>query len=132
MTEARRRRANGFLNVDLEVSSRKELQELLHALGQGVVILHTRSFRQRHLAAIEVASQRPRTADAVIAEFARIIDSLPRLALRQWKQATSRVFNVGIESIPATSPSETRLSAETVATVARLGGTIVITSYAGP
>jgi hypothetical protein len=84
----------GFLNVDLDVYSRSNLEPLVAALGKKVLPLHVGREGQGHSAHLELCASRE-DADATIASLTTLIHKLP-------EQSES----YGTERQPATSTSE--------------------------
>ena len=118
-----------FLNVDLDLYSRSNLDPFVAALGKRVVILYSGHRRQIHEVHLEIAAS-AMTADAVIKRFADLINSLPRTARKLWDTAKRRDFNIGVQAAMRPSVSDMALEPETVRVVASLNARIVITVYA--
>ena len=118
-----------FLNVDLDVYSRSNLEPLVAAFGKRVVVLHVGRRRQGYEAHLEIAGN-ARTADAVIRKFASLIHSLPGPARKLWDTAKRRDFNVGLQAGMQPFALEFSLEPETVQAAASLNARIVITVYA--
>ena len=119
-----------FINVDLDVRSRSPLEPLASAFGQAVCVLHVGREGKLHGAHFEVADSHDKDADAILREFVALIRKLPPRARKLWKDARSRDFNIGIQSAAAPLFHELHLGAKTLQAVARVGGAIVITTYA--
>jgi hypothetical protein len=140
-----------FINVDLEVWSREDLATFAAAVEPRSVVLHVGKVRRKFLATIEAKSVRALTAEQTIRALLKVVESLPPGAGRLWRQAQSRVFNVGYEGGEFVSllyerpvgsgrwyprgpgktagPCETSLSPELLRAVANVGGTIATTIY---
>jgi hypothetical protein len=121
--------ATSFLNVDLDIASRVSLASLVDALGSRVFVHHVGKVKRKHWARVSRFSY-GQTADKLTRELCSLIQALPSGPRKLWTGALSREFNVGVQSGLWPHCHEVRLSAGTVALVARLGGTIAFTTYA--
>jgi hypothetical protein len=86
-----------FLNVDLDIYSKADLQPLVSALGKKVMVLYVGRVRQTHCALLEVAKI-TRTADATIRAFGSLIQALPKPERNLWNAAKIRDFNIGVQA----------------------------------
>ncbi|MFY1824546.1 hypothetical protein ACN47A_01405 [Myxococcus fulvus] len=113
-----------FLNVDLDVVG-QDLEELVPVLEQKLVLVS----RDGPRATFELDEQ-PVDPEVAIQGLCAAVEALDGRALGIWAACTTRSFDIGIES--GTEPHSTSwpLQADTVARVARLRGTLVITVYA--
>ena len=82
-----------FLNVDLDIYAKFDLQPLAAAFGLKVFVLYVGREHDLYSAHLELASQ-PKTADAAIRDFALLILGLPRAKRKLWDTATTRDFNI--------------------------------------
>ena len=140
-----------FINVDLEIWSPTELVALAAALESKALVLYAGKVRRRFLVSIEARAGRLTDAERTIWALVRVIESMPDAARRDWKRATARIFNVGVDGgelvklherpkgsgrwYPAHGGDpamhcETSLSTELLQAVAKVKGTITITVYA--
>jgi hypothetical protein len=128
-----------FLNVDLEIVSRKKLDVLVRELGERVFVLYSgpaprvkRGKRVQHLLTMEIAGgsvMRSRTPDRIIHALCDVIEKLPPVSRRLWDGA-ERVFDIGYELRPEGKELfQLTLKPDTVERVAALGATIAVTSY---
>jgi hypothetical protein len=115
-----------FLNVDLDLHTRTNPVLLVTAMAPRAHALHVLKRRRGWFTTLELA-RAPSTPEATIRSFIRLIDKLPARARREWKQATRRSFNIGIEAASAAYVSG--LSARTMKALARLGAGVEITVY---
>ena len=76
-------KATTFLNVDLDLYSRSNLQPLVAALGQRAFTLHVGREGQTHSVHLEL-SREPKTADLAIRSLAALIDTLPKAERKLW------------------------------------------------
>ena len=93
-----------FLNVDLDIRSKSDLQPLVDAIGKEVFVLHVGRFKRTYHARLELSgshlprdthSQRP---ERFIFQFCKLISKLPPDARKLWDDARTREFDIGIES----------------------------------
>ncbi|HKO59463.1 MAG TPA: hypothetical protein VJ276_26585 [Thermoanaerobaculia bacterium] len=127
---SKRKFIDGFLNVDLEVYSRRPLDLFATALGETVAVLFVGKQGTRHLAAVELAGsgwqQKP---DAIIMGLVKLIRRLPEPARTLWNSASERRFDIGCEAPSGPHASALALRPSTVAAVAEVSGTIAVTIY---
>ncbi len=118
-----------YLNVDLDLWARFDLQPLVDALARDTTVMNVgpRPGGQ-HFASLEVA-RRTTTADATIRAFAKLIAKLPRRARFDWNRARLRSFNIGIQAGSEPYAFELHLAPETITTAAALDARITITVY---
>jgi hypothetical protein len=117
-----------FLNVDLDIYSKFDLQPLVDAFGLKVIVLYVGRERGLYSAHFELIVQ-PRTADAVIRGFIELIRRLPRAKRKLWDAATTRDFNLGVQSASKDKPYEIKLAAPTIKAVSSLNARVVVTVY---
>jgi hypothetical protein len=93
-----------FLNVDLDIRSRIDLQPLVDAMGKRAIVLYVGRFKRTYQARLELSgSHLPRekhsqSPELFIRRFRKLIHGLPPDAKRLWDGAKAREFDIGIES----------------------------------
>ena len=117
-----------FLNVDLDIYSKSNLERLVEALGDGVFVNYVGREKGRYSAHLSRSSF-GQSADALMGELAHLIKKLPRQVKRLWDSAASREFNVGIEAGKKPSSHVILITEKTIKLVAALKGGIAITTY---
>lgn len=121
-----------FLNVDLDLQSRYDLQPLIEALSPVIEPLGVWQTGRTHCAFLELVRQ-PKNADSAIRKMAGVINGLPRAKRKLWDATKSRIFNVGIEAGMTQGTYVEDVSPETVTLVSKLGAHICFTVYSrGP
>ena len=120
-------RRTHFLNVDLDVTSRTPLDVLAAALSSYVIVNYVGRERRRHSAHFSL--YRPRNADAAIGQWADRLTALPAPARRLWREAETRVFNVGFQSGLGPQIFEAGIGTAALAAAARLRASVVVTIY---
>jgi hypothetical protein len=118
-----------FLNVDLDMSAKSDLQPLVSALGRRVIPLYVGRDRRRYVAHLELANQ-PKNPDQAIREFDCLIHSLPKKLQSLWASAKVLDFNVGVQAADTPHSYALPFSRETIEAVSALRGRIVLTIYA--
>jgi hypothetical protein len=123
-----------FTVVDLDVFSRRRLSVLATALRASKVrhgyvsVLGGQS--QSYEAHFELNSRLDAPADRQIQGLIASIKKLPKPARALWDSAQSREFNIAIEADLEPHCREFKLAPRTIALVAEVRATIVITVYA--
>jgi hypothetical protein len=118
-----------FLNVDLDLYSKRDLQPLVTALGRKVITLHIGRIRRTYCAHLELAKV-TKTADSTVRAFCALIEALPRTRRGLWNAAKVRDFNIGVQAAAQPFSCEFALAAETAKAAHELGARIVFTVYA--
>ena len=118
-----------FLNVDLDIYSKRDLQPLVDRLGHKVRVLFAGREKNKFSAHLEIASN-PNTADATIRAFCRLLDDLPQLERKIWDVAIVRSFSVGVQAEIGSPVRDFQIKQGTVTAAANVGAEIVLTIYA--
>ncbi len=120
-----------FLNVDLDVLSRRRLEPLATALERRGLFVHyvgPEGARQgAHFSLTSIAGVS--SADALMRKLAGHITALPPAVRVLWDNAASRTFNIGIQAGIQPPSHEICIASQTLALVAALGARVVITTY---
>lgn len=118
-----------FLNVDLDIYSKHDLQPLVERLGRKVVALYVGRERGKYSAHLEVAKN-TKTADSTIRAFCALIEALPKPERSLWNTATVRSFSVGIQAGTQPYSCDFAIQPRTVRAISDAGSQIVLTIYA--
>jgi hypothetical protein len=119
-----------FLNVDLDLFSKSNLQPLVTAMGNKVRVLHFGRYKGTYRAHLEVAAEpRNPNANSRIRAFCALIRALPKAAIEQWNAAKIRDFNIGVQAMKQPNSYELALAEETVRAVSQVKARIVFTVY---
>jgi hypothetical protein len=122
--------ANGqgpsFLNVDLDISSRSPLDDLVKAFGRRIVTLHVGRDGRRYIAHLELATA-DTNPDRLIRSFVALVRKLPRQSRRVWDRAEHREFNLGIQA--SADNYVLRLARDTVRAAASVNAAIGVSVY---
>ncbi len=121
--------ATHFLNVDLDIYSRSDLQPLVDGLGHKVAVLYVGKIKGRYCARLEVARY-TRSADATIRAFCKLIEALPENLRALWDAATVRSFSIGIQAGTHPDSIDFVVGPKAVKAVSDVAAQIVITIYA--
>lgn len=124
-----RKKATNFLNVDLDLYSRSNLEPLVAAFGGRVSVMYVGRHRQMYEAHLELAKM-IKNADVVIRGFKDLVETLPPSTKKLWDTAETRDFNIGIQAGMQPHSFELPLAQKTVAICSRLKARIVFTVYA--
>ena len=120
-----------FINVDLDIWSKRSLAPLVEAFGSKVFLLHEGWEDPLYGAHLEMCSTVERDgAEARILQFVEMIENLPPGARRRWNAAERREFNIGLQGAYKPRSYELRLKDSTLAMAARVKAGVVITIYA--
>lgn len=118
-----------FLNVDLDVYSRSNLQPLVAALGSKVFVLYAGRDKRTYSAHLELARD-PKNADASIRGFCALVKSLPRAQRALWNAARVRDFNIGVQAAMHPFSYKIELAPDTIKAASEINSRIVFTVYA--
>jgi hypothetical protein len=120
-----------FINVDLDILSRRNLQALVTDFGKRVFVLYVGPEGRRHGAHLELSGSALRgTADSLILRFAALVQSLSPSARELWDTAVTRNFNIGVQAGAVPFSTEFVLQPKTLQSVAGIGAGVVFTVYA--
>lgn len=89
---------SAFLNVDLRIYSKSDLQPLVAAMGKKIVVLYVGRERRMHKAQLELAIGHPKSPESAIRKYCELIRQLPVDARELWDTAKSRELDIGIEA----------------------------------
>ena len=118
-----------FVNVDLDIRSRRSLAALLDVWPSAQTPGRTPGHAPRWL---HIGGRMCKnSADRVVRQLVARVDALPPRARRCWLTASSRVFDVGIQAGLAPRNFEVvRLGSDVIRAIARLKADVVVTVYA--
>ena len=117
-----------FLNVDLDIASRRDLAPLVDGLHPQLFALHVGRIRGRYRARLELRTQ-PSNVDTAIRRMVSAVERLPARLRAGWKGAVTRDFDIGIQAGERPPDTEFTIAQETVRMAGRVGARIVITVY---
>ena len=117
-----------FINVDLDIHSRWDLQPIVSALGPNVFVLHVGRAKRTYHAHVELPAFRG-TADTGIRRFCALIAKLPAPERLLWNKARTRDFNIGVQAAMRPLSFRLKLPPETLRAVSEIGAGIVLTLY---
>lgn len=118
-----------FLNVDLDIYSRRDLQPLVDRLGRKVLVLFAGREGRKFSAHLEIASK-ANTADSTIRAFCRLIGDLPEPERKIWDAAIVRSFSIGVQAEIGSPVRDFQVGQGTVTAVSGVGAEIALTIYA--
>ena len=118
-----------FLNVDLDIISRKPLEPLVLAFGRRVSPHYVGREGRRYGAHLALAAY-PERADRAILAFVSLVRRLPASGRRVWDAALTRDFNIGLDAGFRPQSYELALDPKVVEAVADVRGRIIFTVYA--
>jgi hypothetical protein len=120
-----------FLNIDLDVRSRRSLAPLVTAwpwVYQPLAVGRPPSPNPRWL--LLNARGAGKTAEAIAKHLLRHIEQLRGDARESWKDAHRRVFDIGVQAgASGRAFEDVRLKAETLRRIAAVGAEIQLTIY---
>jgi|HubBroStandDraft_6_1064221.scaffolds.fasta_scaffold472669_2 hypothetical protein len=118
-----------FLNVDLDIYSKHDLQPLIERLGRKVHVLYVGRERGKYSAHLEVAKN-TKTADSTLRAFCRLIEDLPKPERSLWNTAAVRSFSIGIQAGAEPYACDFTIRPATVQATSNVRAQIVLTIYA--
>jgi hypothetical protein len=120
-----------FLNVDLDIYSKYDLQPLVTAMGDKVFVLYVGRYKRTYRAHLELpGSGLSKSPDSTLRKYCALIRTLPRAAVELWNAAKVRDFNVGVQAWTQPNSFEIAIAPETVRAASEVNARIVFTVYA--
>ena len=117
-----------FLNIDLHVRSRRSLEPLLDAWPWAQA--PDREPGRAPLWLVVSLRGSPKTAEQTVLQLVQLVGALPRSARRCWNEASSRVFDIGIQAgLTPISFEDVQLREESLRAIVRLRGRVLVTVY---
>jgi len=118
-----------YLNVDLDVIARHDLQPFVAALGRAVTVLYVGPHLGRdYLASLEVAGV-TKSPEKTITRLVSLIRGLRPDIRRLWKNATVRDLDVGIQAGRDAGTFRLPLSSTILRAAADIDARLVVTVY---
>ena len=117
-----------FLNVDLEVRSRKNLAPLAAELDRKAVVLHCERVRSAWFRRVE-SGRSHRGPDATIRALCKVVEGLSEPIKNLWRSADRKAFDIGYETNPDAPVFAATVTPGTLRLVAQLGADLVVTIY---
>jgi hypothetical protein len=126
-----------FLNVDLDIVSKSDLQPLVDAMGKDVFVLYVGRVRRHYEAHLEWnGSHMPPNSyqsspESLILKFCKLVQRLNPDVRALWDSAKTRSFDAGISAPKRGNYYWTAIGSEAIRTAAEVGAQVGITVY-GP
>jgi hypothetical protein len=118
-----------FLNVDLDIYSRRDLKPLVNRFGTKVIVLFMGKTKRKYSAHLEI-ERYCTTPDSTIRAFCRLVNDLPEPERNIWDAAVVRSFSVGVQAEIGSPVRDFQVRRETVTAVSEISAEIVLTVYA--
>ena len=124
-----------FLAVDLEIVSRRPIDQLVPAFGTNVGINRDAKVGKDHILLLSTGGRTPFSQDFnkminhIILTQIKLVHKLPEVARKQWDNARTKTFDIGIQAGSAPHVFEVRLTNQTISAVSEVGGSIQFTVY---
>ena len=124
-----------FLAVDLEIVSRRKIDQLVPAFGRNVGINRNVKVGKDNILLLSTGASTPFSPDFnkminhIILSQIKLVHKLPELARKQWDDARTKTFDIGIQAGSEPHVFEVRLTKQTISAVSEVGGSIQFTIY---
>jgi hypothetical protein len=122
-----------FLAVDLEIVSRRQIDQLAPAFGDNVGINRNEQVGKDHILLLSTGGKTPFSEDLnkminqTILMQVKLVHKLPEVARKQWDDARTKTFDIGIQAGGGPHVFEVRLTKQTILAVSAVGGCIQFT-----
>jgi hypothetical protein len=118
-----------FLNVDLEIESRKPLRPLARELRDKIHMTFLGRINGNHCLFFEISAN-TRNQEATIHAFCKLIEGLSAVNRKLWDTALRKEFDLGYESqLSSERANRFTIRPSAVRRVANLGASLAITFY---
>jgi len=124
-----------FLAVDLEIVSRRQIDQLAPAFGTNVGINRNEKVGKDYVLLLSTGGNAPLSEDfnklinQSILMQVKLVHKLPEVARKQWDDARTKTFDVGIQAGGGPHVFEIQLTEQTISAVSAIGGSIQFTIY---
>jgi hypothetical protein len=119
---------SGFLNVDLDVWSAKDLSQLAAAFEPGAFALHFGPADAGLRMTLELARD-PVDPESAIRAFLALVARLPSSAREEWDAASRRDFSIGVEVNAGGPPADVHIEPAILRDVSAVGAGISFVAY---
>lgn len=124
-----------YLAVDLEIVSRRQIDQLAPAFGANVGINRNVKVGKDHVLLFSTGGKTPFSEDLnklinrTILMQVKLVHKLPEAARKQWDNARTKTFDIGIQAGGKPHAFEVRLTKQTISAVSAVGGSVQFTIY---
>lgn len=123
-----------FLNVDLEIESKLDLQPLSQELGEKILVLFEGKANEKFCLYFEtpgtVSVQTRNQPDSTIIDLCSLIEGLSPEGRRLWNSATRREFDIGYEERLSTDHhNQFMIKPDTIQRISGLNASLSVTLY---
>lgn len=123
-----------FLAVDLVIVSSRRIDLLVPAFGKQVGVMRNEKIGRKTILLLSTGAYMThnnidKRINNLILMQVKLVQALPKEAMQQWDNATTRTFDIGIQAGKSPTVYEMRLTRQTVSAVSAVGGNIQITVY---
>lgn len=126
-----------FLNVDVEVRSRKSLKSIAAEVERlGGFVLYCGKVRSLYLLTFEMnLFRKSRTPDRTVHDLCDLIEEFSGQATKDWLAARSRIFDIGFEAVVKQKGNRSmilatpKISAQALARIVKVAGSVAVSSY---
>ena len=120
-----------FLNVDLNICSKVDLQPLVTAMGKKISLSYVGRVKRMYHAHMDLAIGNPKSLESAILQYCKLVQGLPPDARAMWDAAKVRILDIGIEAPARNSYCWSAISEEAIKAAAEVNAQVAITVY-GP
>lgn len=118
-----------FLNIDLDIESEEDISPIIREWGERISVHRNEFLGDRYFGTFETLRS---GVSEIIKEYFDLVEGLSPSARAVWDAAEKRVFDFGYESGTQPGNFHSEISAECVARLAKIGGSVVVTIYPVP
>jgi len=120
-----------FVNVDLEIESKKPLEGIVaEFIDNDHEPLHYEKHERSWIATFEVScGNNDGNPDSVINRFIEIIERFDEETKKEWDNAFTKVFDIGLEVTGEYSRFQEELKPKTINLISKYGASVAFTVY---
>jgi hypothetical protein len=119
----------GLLNIDLDVAFRSDPRAFVERMTEKALVLTAHKYRAGYFVRVELNDGPTASVEKKLRAFCRILENLPPAATGEWRNARTRVFDIGLASGDESPLCALDISTATLSRVAQLNAGIAITLY---
>jgi hypothetical protein len=115
-----------FLNIDLDIESKVDISPIVDEFGDRVSVHRNEHYEGQYCVSFENGYMKE---NEIIEEYVSLVDGLSPRSKKIWDSCSKREFDFGYNSGETPNNFHSKISANSINSLAKVGGSVVITIY---